>query len=351
MNEPRIRLRSARSRNLRYLTLVALVLLLSAAWIGFWKYAADAAQGAIEGWRAREAKAGRIHTCGTQEVGGFPFRFELICMRAGALIRTAQPPVELKAASVHIAAQVYQPSLLVSEIAGPLTIGEPGRAPDYIANWKLAQTSVRGTPSAPERLSLVFDAPVVTRAPPVEPLFRAQHVEIHGRVAEGSVSNRPVLEIAFQANKMQAPVINAAMAQTTTDADIDFVLRGLNDFSPKPWPTLFREIQQASGRIEIRNARVQYGDTIAVGSGSLTINPRGRLDGQLNMTVAGLEAFINQVTAANQQRLGFGVQLGLGLLGGNKQLEGRPAIAVPLRIDDGVMRLGPLRIAEVPPLF
>jgi hypothetical protein len=97
--------------------------------------------------------------------------------------------------------------------------------------------------------------------------------------------------------------------------------------------------------------RLQQGETVAVGAGTLSINANGRLDGQINMNVAGLEAFINQVAAANSQRLGFSVTLGLGLLGGNKKLEGRPAISIPLRISDGTMLLGPLKIGEVPALF
>jgi len=141
------------------------------------------------------------------------------------------------------------------------------------------------------------------------------------------------------------------MAVVPIDAEIDMVLRGLKDFSGKPWPQRFREIQQAGGTIEIRNARVQQGDTVAVGTGTVTINERGKLDGQVNLTVAGLEAFINQVAAANKQKLGFTVSIGLGLLGGNAKVEGRRAIAMPLRIADGVMLLGPIKLGEIPALF
>ena len=67
--------------------------------------------------------------------------------------------------------------------------------------------------------------------------------------------------------------------------------------------------------------------------------------------MAGLEAFIDQVAAANKQKLGFTVSIGLGLLGGNAKVEGRRAIAMPLRVSDGVMLLGPITIGETPALF
>jgi hypothetical protein len=53
----------------------------------------------------------------------------------------------------------------------------------------------------------------------------------------------------------------------------------------------------------------------------------------------------------NQKKLGFSMSIGLGLLGGGKKLEGRPAISLPLRLRDGAAYLGPVKIADVPPLF
>ncbi len=118
---------------------------LAAGWTGFWKFAAGKAETAIDGWRAREAQAGRIYTCGSQNIGGFPFRIEVNCGQASALLRSNQPPIELNATGLVMVAQVYQPGLLISEFRGPLTAGEPGKSPEFIADWKLAQSSVRGT--------------------------------------------------------------------------------------------------------------------------------------------------------------------------------------------------------------
>lgn len=339
-----------RSRTRQYVILVLALLVMAGGWIGFWKYAADAAQANLEKWRAREAKAGRVVGCGSQEIGGFPFRFELKCDGASAVLAGGQAPIELKAANIHVAAQVYQPDLLISEFTGPLTIGDPGRAPAYTANWKLAQSSLSGLPEAPSRVSLVVSEPVITRAEPAGQVARADHIEAHGRLAEGSVSDRPVIEFAFEAKRFETSEGGPLLA-TTTDGSIDTVLRGLHDFSPKPWPARFREIQQAGGRIEIRKLRLQQGDTIAIGAGNLGINPQGRVEGQLNLTVAGLDAFVNRMMAASGQRVSMSISLGLGLLAGSKQVEGKPAIAIPLKVANGAMMLGPLKIGEIPPLF
>ena len=121
----------------RYGAMLILVILLFGGWSWFWFSATDKVEAAVEGWRAREAKAGRIYECGTQSVGGYPFRFELNCDNASALFATNQPPVELKAKGILVAAQIYQPNLLISEFHGPLTVAAPGQPPRLIVNWKL----------------------------------------------------------------------------------------------------------------------------------------------------------------------------------------------------------------------
>lgn len=339
-----------RRRKRRYLTLILTVLLVCGGWVAFWKFAQIRAEEAIEGWKAREARAGRIYECGTQTIGGFPFRFELLCDGVKAAIRTAHPPAEVTAANIHVASQVYQPTLLISEFTGPLTYAEEGKPPSYVANWKLAQSSVRGTPREPERVSIVLDGLSVKRVEPAEPVADAERLEVHGRIVEGSAQSNPVIEIVLRSTKFAAPLLGN-MAAKPTDSDIDIVLRGLKDFAPKSWPDRLRELAQSNGKLEVRRARIEQGDTLAVGGGTFTINENGKLEGQLNVTVAGAEALINEVLAANKQRLGFSISVGLGLLSGNKKLEGRPAISLPIRVRDGGAYLGPVKIAEVPALF
>ena len=362
----------------RYAILLFIVLVLIAGWTGFWKFAAGKAQSAIDGWRSREAQAGRIYDCASQSVGGFPFRIEVNCDRASAVFRSNQPPVELKAESLVVLAQVYQPGLLISEFRSPLTVGEPGKSPDIIATWTLGQSSVRGTPAAPQRVSLVFDNPAVDRMDGTTRLtvLHAKHIEIHGRIAEGSASNKPVIDISLQLDQAAMPAIHAAAARPV-DAAITATLRGLNDFSPKPWSNRFREIQAAGGRIDITQARVQQGDIIAVGGGALSINGNGRLEGELRVTIAGLDQFL-AATGAQQrlqtspsmdkiagaldrfapglgdvarQQAGANISAGINMLGEQTTLEGKRAVTLPLRFNDGLVFLGPIPFGNTPALF
>ena len=373
------RSRSARRRKRRYIGTLILFLALVGGWSYLWYYATGKAEAAIDGWRVREAKAGRIYTCGSQSIGGYPFRIEVTCDKAAAVFRSNQPPVEIKTSSILVAAQLYQPTLLISDFYGPLTIADLGHAPNIIVNWKLAQSSVRGTPSAPERISLVFDQPVVERinGNNRQSVLKAQHIEVHGRLAAGSVTNKPIIETVLRLRAAAAPELHPAAAMPI-DADITTLLRGLHDFSPKPWSARFRELQAVDGRVDITQARVQQGDTIAVGDGTLSLNESGRLQGQLRVTVANIEPFLAAVgtpqvvknspdmdrlsgaldrllpglgNVARQQATSSNLSLGINLLGEQTTLEGKRAVTLPLRFDDGSVFLGPIWIGNTPAMF
>ena len=69
------------------------------------------------------------------------------------------------------------------------------------ATWTLMQTSLRGRPRAPERISIVADNPACERVDAAarrERMGAAKHVEIHARMASGTLRDRPVIDLALQ---------------------------------------------------------------------------------------------------------------------------------------------------------
>ena len=76
------------------------------------------------------------------------------------------------------------------------------------------------------------------------------------------------------------------------DADLRTRLTGLKDFSPKPWPARFRELQAAGGHVEIMQSRIQQGELVAVAAGLLQLNAKGGIDGELQITAAGIDRIV-----------------------------------------------------------
>jgi hypothetical protein len=377
-----------------------LLLIVAAAWSAFWFYAASQVDVAADAWRAQEAKAGRIYDCARRSVAGYPFRLEVRCDGASVSLvsQTAgqagtQAPITAELGEILVVAQVYDPKLLIAEFTAPATISDRGQQPSVVVNWSKARSSVIGLPAVPQRASIVFDDPEVNRfnGSLQAPLARAKHVELHGRLAEGSVADHPVIETVLKIEGGSLQEVHPLLA-APFDADVRTMLSGLKDFSPKPWPVRFREIQAAGGHVEIVQSRVQQGDVIAVGAGTLGLTANGRLDGELQMTVAGLEKVVpalgiekmldegvpqatldrvapgvktqdvNNLFGALdraipglgkvvKQNANVGVAAGINALGKEAVLEGKKARAFPLRFVDGTVYLGPLKVGQVPPLF
>ena len=384
----------------RLFIMPVLLLIAAAAWSAFWFYSASRVDVIADAWRAREAQSGRIYDCARRSVAGYPFRLEVRCdgARVSLVSQTAgqgaaQTPITAKLGQILVVAQVYDPKLLIAEFTAPATISDPNDSSSMIVNWRTARSSIVGLPGVPQRISLVFDDPALDRVKGSlqTPLLRAKHIELHGRIAEGSPSDHPVIETVLRVAGGSLQEVHPLLAQPF-DAEVNAKLSGLKDFAPKSWPERFRELQAAGGHAEIVQSRIQQGNLIAVASGTLGLTPEGRLDGELQMTVAGIEQVIpalglekmldEGVPQATLDHVAPGVKTqdvrnllgaldraipGLGnavkqnvnvaatasinSLGKEAELEGKKARTFPLRFTDGAVFLGPIKVGQIPPLF
>jgi hypothetical protein len=381
----------------RLFTIPALLVVAAAAWSAFWFYAASEVGARADAWAAQEAKSGRVYTCARRSVAGFPFRLEVRCDDASVTLVSqtagAQVPFTARLGEIMVIAQIYQPQLLIAEFKAPATLSDNGQPPSMKVNWTLGHSSVSGLPGIPQRASIEFENPSLDRinGPVTTPLARAGHIELHGRLADGSTKDHPVIETALLIRGGNVQEVHPVLA-APFDADIQTKLTGLKDLSPKPWPERFRELQAAGGHVEIVRSRIQQGDLVSVAAGTLRLNDRGRIDGELQMMVAGIEKVIpllgiekmleegvpqatldrvapgvktqdlNNLFGALdraipglgkvvKQNANAGVTAGINALGKETELEGRKARAFPLRFVDGAVFLGPIKVGQVPPLF
>jgi hypothetical protein len=197
------------------------------------------------------------------------------------------------------------------------------------------------------------------------------------------VTDNPVLEVALQFAGVAAPTLHQALMRPT-DGDISATLTGLKSFAPKPWSARFRELAEAGGHIEVKHARLAQGDVVMVGAGTVGITRQGQLDGEITLTVAGLDRLVallgvDQMVqdylarqggnsgidkiASGLDRIipGLGgavrnnsgaiAAVGIAALGEPRELEGRKAVGLPLRFSNGAVFLGPIPIGQMPPLF
>jgi hypothetical protein len=356
------------------------LVLLALGWSGFWYFSAGKAQASLDEWRSREASAGRVYRCDEESFGGYPFRIELECRNP--LVEDRGTATTLRAGDLKAVAQVWDPTLLIGEISGPMTVAPLGGEPTMTMKWTLAQASLRGLPVASQRVSFVVDKPGFATSDG-SALASADHMEFHVRRNPDSTPENPALDFALDFTHFTSSSMGS-YAAAPTDAHIVGVLRGLGDFSPKPVAARLRELQAANGRFELTNARFQQGDLITTAVGAVTLTPRGTLNGEIHLTVInfgkllqvlGLDRMIAQLIpqgsidklAPGLDRLmpglgnmlrgntgagGGAAALGAAAVGGQQtELEGQRAMTLLLRLADGVAYLGPIKIGQIPPLY
>jgi hypothetical protein len=375
-----------------------LLLIIAVAWSAFWFFAASQVDVQADAWRAREARSGRVYDCARRSVGGYPFRLEVACDGASVALTSqtagqAATPLTAKLDRILVVAQVYDPKRVIAEFTSPATITDPRAQQTFAVNWSLGHSSIAGLPFTPDRVSIEFNDPKIERVDQSMqvPLANAKHVELHGRLAEGAPADHPAIESVLEINQGSIQGLHPLLA-LPFDLGMRAIVSGLKDFSPKPWPVRFRELQAAGGHVEIVQSRVQQGDLVAVAAGTLGLTPTGHIDGELQMTVAGIEKVIpalgidkmldegvpqatldrvapgvksqdiNNLFGALdraipglgkvvKQNATVGVAAGINALGKEAELEGKKARAFPLRFVDGAVFLGPLKVAQTPPLF
>jgi hypothetical protein len=354
---------------------VAAIILLAALWSGLWYVSASVADRALARWVEREAAAGRSYSCGSETIGGFPIDVRARCTDVTAEIKNSQPPYSVSAKALDFVAEVYRPTRLVGEVTGPLTIATAGQPPSLTADWARARLVVSGVPPYPDTLSFELSAPRLDRAGG-ESLFNAKQADFNGRIAEGSPRDHPVLDLTLHLAGASArfhPLLGQPI-----DGDINAIVRGLTDLSPKPWADRMREMQAAGGGIEIKSFRFTQANAIVVGAGTLGLSPEGKLNGAVRVAIVGIEQIvpllgidrmigqgIDQLSGGSRtldrlvpglsetirETANASVIENLKKMGEPTAIDNRPAILLPLRFVNGTIYLGMVRVGEAPALF
>ncbi|MEZ5840384.1 MAG: DUF2125 domain-containing protein [Hyphomicrobiales bacterium] len=338
--------RPQRSSALRYAALAGALILVGLGWTVAWNVLADRADTELGRHLDRAAERGSRLVCGDRTISGYPFRFEVECTRPQLVLARAGN-LEVAATRLRLAGMIWQPLRLVGFLDGPAEIYDPRSGRRYKASWTGAEGSVGFATLHIDRISAVFSSLEVIEADISDRAARlaAAGLEIHGRPSAGPDAGPGDVDIAVSADRLvlsdgtrTTPEI-ALAADTTARNALDSLLGARN------LPDFLRQWQAADGALEIAAARLAVGaDVLASGSGRLRLDDGGRLTGNLDASVAGLEKLLGP-------KNGLVAVLGAAVLGPETELEGRKARTARLRLDAGKVSLGPLAIAELAPLY
>ena len=298
------------ARSLRILLPLAAVLLLALLWTVYWFIAAGVAKTRFAEERSKLAAQGVTLACAREAWGGYPFHFEFSC---GSPVLRLEDRAEITSSELLLAALAYAPWQIVALLDGPTTVVARGASP-MRADHQRAIASL--TFDRDWRLNVSAELPALA----IQELGTTARLMLHTRPsgAGGTDIAASAKDILFQPPGTPPLAIGEGELLGTLSPD-----RALN-----------------IERLSLQQHEVRYW-----GTGTLELDtahrPSGRLDTQTNDLNGLLDLLDPHLQLTDEQKAGLRSML--GVLGSEAK--------APLIARDGVLYLGPFKLAELKPLY
>jgi hypothetical protein len=298
------------ARSWRMFLPLAAVLLLALLWTVYWFIAAGIAKTRLAEERTKLAAQGVTLACATEDWGGYPFHFEFTC---GSPALRLQGQAEIKSSELLLAALAYAPWQIVALLDGPSTFEASG-VPSRTADHQRAIAAL--TFDRDWKLNVSADVPALA----IQDLGTAARVMLHTRP-----SGAGGIDIAISAKDVlfQPP---AGPPFSISEGELLGTLSSNSSLTVE--------------RLSLQQNEIRYW-----GTGTLELDaahrPTGRLDTQTNDLNGLLSLLDPHLQLTDEQKAALRSML--GLLGSEAK--------APLIARDGILYLGPFKLAELTPLY
>lgn len=320
----------------RIIILGAVVLAVLALWSVAWFVASGLVKQSIAAQAQADGITAPQLTCGTLNVGGFPFRFDVDCGQAR--IVSGDSVIDVPGISASI--RVYAPTHLVASAQGPLQLTDTFtgtrnaiawstlEASVRLDNWRIARASISGK-------DVVWSDTLVGE----RVIAQAPLAEIHlFDIPEQHDAERHLAALSGYA--LSNDVAYPDMTLSDTNAEIQLELTGLPD-DIRNWgdPNLLPNLAAAGGTLKIVAIRGTDADSTLDANGALTLDQAGQVDGQINIASTGVAERIGPLLAEPWRTLVLGTP---GPDGSHSN---------QLNFRAGGIYSGLVPIASIPPLY
>lgn len=335
---------------------LALLVVLGIVWSGLWFYAANRAEREIDAWMGREARLGRVWSCGERSLGGFPFRFELRCTKATLETRGGDA-MRFTSVSAHAVAQVWAPNHIVAEFQAPARVEDLNTGSAYAATWSLLQMSGIGDLSGrPQRFSLQahdlkLEQPAAVGTPATA-LLSAHLFEFHARRAPATDGKPDGVDYASGLLGGESALLAAFGITGPVDMSLQGTVTASADLRPMPVMQRLKAWADAGGVARLDRFVVTAPKVAASATGNLALDSHGRLNGKLDLGFAGLNDLVQALdrTGAIPREVAPIVSA-LAMVGKPGMVEGRKGSTFALGFEAGTLKLGGFPVGIVPRLF
>ena len=311
---------------------VAVIVLWSAAWLVL----AGMVRQQVDALALADGVSEPTITCGTLDVGGYPFRFDVDCETA----RVVSGDIAVDVPGIRASVRVYAPFHVLASARGPLQLSDSFtgtrngvawstlEASVRLDNWRIARASVSGKDMVWS--DTLFGDAVIAQSP---------LAEVHlFDIPEQHDAERHLAALALyaRADNLAWP----GLTLTDTNAEVQLELSGLPD-DVRNWsdPMLLAAMQRAGGKLEIVAIRGSDADSVLDAEGQLGLDPQGMVEGQVAITSTGVAERIGPLLQEPWRTLVLGTP----------GADGRHVNQINFRA--GGVFSGLVPIASLPPLF
>jgi hypothetical protein len=300
----------------------------------FWFWSIRTADRQIDAWIAREAAIGRVWTCPERTLGGFPFRIDIRCKNP-SFTRT-DTGLKGTLSGITAAAQIYQPTLMIIEVDGPLTLGD-GKA-NYTLTWESLRASLRGRPG--ERLDrLSVDGKQLalnwTDTMGTKRDAKTAAAEFHIRRAVDRPASDHAYDVITTLVGFSVPALDPLTGGAGQAAvNLNALITHGDPFGGQGIPAELERWRAAGGKFIINELSISKDASRLAIQGEMGLDDRNRPQGALDVSMTGLDHLLKN----------FGMP---PIRGEN----GNKTATLKLRFDRGQIFLGPLPLGRTFPLY
>lgn len=320
----------------RIIILGSVVLVVIVLWSAAWLVLAGLVKQNIDAQALADGVTAPQLTCGTLNVGGFPFRFDADCTQA----RIVSGDAVIEVPGIRASIRVYAPTHLLASAQGPMQVTDTFtgtrnaiawstlEASIRLDNWRIARASVSGKDVVWS--DTLMGESVIAEAP---------LAEVH--LFDIPEQHDPTRNLAtLSGYAVTKDLAYPGMTLNNTGAEIQLELTGLPD-DVRTWgdPNLLTAMAAHGATLNIVAVRGTDADSTLDASGALKLDPQGQLDGQITIASSGVAERIGPLLAEPWRTLVLGTPGADG------------TYANQLNFRAGGIYSGLVPIATLPPLY
>ena len=333
----------------RYSWLIVLLAILAMAPIGwsiFWYVKSRAAAAAITAFMAQEARAGRIWSCPSQKIGGFPYSIAISCENIAFQGEAFGKTVTGTLHGLRATSPLLRNDNVLVKLEPPFTAKSVGGDLDFSAQWSELLVEFEGTPGMLGQLALMGSQIGLQGVVLGTDATGSTFGDVIGSFARSAGRQDQAYDVLVSFHQGQIPALNSFL-----DTDVPIALQFEAVMMPgfpggaANFADTLEKWRAANGRLDVTFASLTSGPVDFNAKGGLGLDSEHRVEGKLDARFAGLEKALRNLNV-DPTLLSFGQAIS-GFWGG-----GRDGLKLPVIFSDGFLRIGPVRTGvQVPPLY